>query len=471
METSQETLDSWVANPIEGLNVEVKRWIDPRQPLGESKIAIACMALRNRNGGHLIIGFDDRTLQPLETDRPADVRETFHSDTIVSIVSRYASASFDVSVGFGVRPEGIFPVIVVAPGVRVPVAAKKPLDLDGKALIRQHAVYFRTLNSNGLPSSAMARHADWPEIVEICFENREADIGRFLRKHLGSRQRRRFTEFAPGIDVDDVEGDRTDPQELLKARTFDLLVANDIRRRQIFESDEFRAVSERIAGHGSWATMLVIDPPFQESDTTRGFLNTISSLNPHYTGWPVWLDSSGFTNPSFRPRKSEKGWDTILLDPGRTWGSHADFYRINARGEFYLWRVLGDDMVEKVEPRTAFDPSLMVFRVAETIAVGLAIAKGLGRDEGTSLAFAYNWEHLRGRQLLSWSDPRRYFSHYDPAHDDQAQGYVVVPAGTPVDSIAPFVQEATRDLFGIWGMEYPLASLEQSVAKLISRSF
>jgi hypothetical protein len=74
----------------------------------------------------------------------------------------------------------------VPPGVRTPVAVKRELkDSAGKKLIGYGDLYFRTLSSNGTPSTALARPQDWADIFEICFENREADIGRFLRRHLG----------------------------------------------------------------------------------------------------------------------------------------------------------------------------------------------------------------------------------------------------------------------------------------------
>lgn len=68
-----------------------------------------------------------------------------------------------------------YPVIVVPPGVRTPVATKRDLLEGQKVLIKEGAVYFRTLSSNGTPSTAEAKAADWRDIADICVENREAD--------------------------------------------------------------------------------------------------------------------------------------------------------------------------------------------------------------------------------------------------------------------------------------------------------
>jgi predicted HTH transcriptional regulator len=64
MEIDQRRIDELIAHPSESLNVEIKRWIDPATPEGTAKIVKAAQAIRNRNGGFLILGFDDKTLQP-----------------------------------------------------------------------------------------------------------------------------------------------------------------------------------------------------------------------------------------------------------------------------------------------------------------------------------------------------------------------------------------------------------------------
>jgi hypothetical protein len=160
----QTRIDDLVARPTESLNVEVKRWINPDEREGEAKIARAALAIHNRNGGFLIIGLDDKTLQPDAGNEPTDVRTAFRIDKIQGIVSRYTSELFEVVVGFGKRDGVEHPVIVVPEGVRVPVAAKAELkDAKGKTLVRLGDVYFRTLGSNGTVSTAVARPSDWRE--------------------------------------------------------------------------------------------------------------------------------------------------------------------------------------------------------------------------------------------------------------------------------------------------------------------
>src|SRR5262249_9511201 len=92
-----------VARPAEALNVELKNWIDPTSPRGKAKIVRAAIALRNRNGGELVIGFNDKTLMPETTGMPANVEQAFHLDKIQEIVTKYASDTFEIAVEFGDR--------------------------------------------------------------------------------------------------------------------------------------------------------------------------------------------------------------------------------------------------------------------------------------------------------------------------------------------------------------------------------
>src|SRR5258706_10906285 len=100
MKTPQSRIDDLVARPSEGLPVEIKSWIDPASPEGFAKIVRACLAMRNQNGGFLVIGFNDKTLQLETSGRPQNLREVFHTDKIQQIVTRHAFESFEVEVAF-----------------------------------------------------------------------------------------------------------------------------------------------------------------------------------------------------------------------------------------------------------------------------------------------------------------------------------------------------------------------------------
>jgi hypothetical protein len=152
MDIDQSRVRELVLGPRENLAVELKRWLDPDDSTGIKTIVRACFALRNRNGGFLVLGFDDETLLPHPMNRPNDVRSTFHIDKIQGIISRYASETFEIGIGFEQRDGLEHAVIIVPQGVTAPVAVKS--DLNKPLTVGD--VYFRTLRANGTPSTARA---------------------------------------------------------------------------------------------------------------------------------------------------------------------------------------------------------------------------------------------------------------------------------------------------------------------------
>ena len=280
-----------VDRPSESLSVELKRWTDPASPEGKEKIVKTALALRNHGGGHLVIGFDNDTREPDTNNVPQNVREDFHIDKIQALISKYASEPFEVSVEFPEREGQPYPVIIIPPGVKTPVAAKSDLRSDDrKALISAHDVYIRSLHSNNTPSTTKATWKDWTGILEVCFDNREADIGRFLRRHLSG--------LTPEI-VRELSG-------ALAGGLQPEMTTKDLPRKYLQESEErYSAVVEerevQLPPHGAWEVGLLLVGDTPPHSANQEFLNLLNSTNPRHTGWPVWLDSSNFHDESARP--------------------------------------------------------------------------------------------------------------------------------------------------------------------------
>jgi predicted HTH transcriptional regulator len=86
----ENQIQALVDAPSERLNIEVKPWLDPSSNWGEAIIAKALLALRNQNGGFLLIGFNDDG-SPGSLIKRLDIKSAFHIDNIQQIVFRYAS--------------------------------------------------------------------------------------------------------------------------------------------------------------------------------------------------------------------------------------------------------------------------------------------------------------------------------------------------------------------------------------------
>lgn len=454
MDISEARLDSLVSRLSEGLSVEIKTWIDPKAAEGIAKITKAVIALYNRDGGYLIIGFNNDTLLPDREDAPDDVKAAFHVDVIQGIVSKYSSISIEIQVAFVEREGLLHPVIAVPKGVTVPAAAKRDLNDSGrKPLVREDTVYFRTLGSNGTPSTSAIKASDWPDLLEICFDNREANIGRFLRRQLGVEGANIFTSALKSPTLED--------------RTRSILLEGARARDMEVESRKLSPAAEMLLQKGSWEVAMVFDPPKDVEDSSDEFLARIDSSNPEYTTWPAWLVSTNFRNSADRPYKRETAWESLILGSS---SDNLDFYRIHARGEFYQSRILLDDKTTRVEPGTALDPRLAAYFVAEVIAVGLRFVSALNFDADAKLGFMFRWNRLCGRHIDHWLDQGSY-SRNKVTREDSIESYVEVPADTPASSIAPYVQRATSKLFGSFaGYELKPDAIETEVNRLLKRS-
>jgi hypothetical protein len=460
MGTSLGTIQGLVERPRESLAIELKRWINPDQPEGKSKIVRAALALRNHNGGYLIIGFDDNTLEPDKDNVPDDVEDLFHLDKIQGLISKYSSEPFEIIIRFPEREGQKHPVIEIPSGVRTPVAAK--LDLcqsGGNSIIRTGDLYVRTLHSNNTPSTAKASWKDWSKIIEICFDNREADIGRFLRRHLG--------EVSPDIvkQLASVITSNSGPQPTEEECLCQLLKDGKNRFDQLLNERHIK-----LPEHGSWETALMLIGAVPEHSADLAFLKLLNSSNPALVGWPVWLDSRGFPDSSSRPFVNKKGWEALISNNGHA-ASSIDFMRLDPKGQFYLYRTLEDDIYpDECPPLQELDYGLPILRTAEAIAVGIAFSKAMGCSPDTMLSFAFRWTKLKNRRISSWASQARYFSPGKDAYQDEVTTFVNIPIDTPSSAVSEYVYKATQELFNLFdGLVLRKDIVEDLSRRLIER--
>lgn len=485
MPYSQEQIDSLLQRPSEGLQVEHKTWLDPREDAGAAKLVSAMFAIRNRDGGFVVVGLNNETHEPDRYDLKSPVESLFHIDQIQGLVSRYANTSFPVEVVFGTLSDQRHPVIVIPEGVRTPVVVKRDLvGNGGRKLLTLGDLWFRTLSSNGTPSSARILPSDYDNLLEICFNNREADIGRFFRRHLSESQANAILRVFDVAEAAESDGlgiaeylahaitrgvpARPAPPNL-KSRAEAMVVSGEARFQRAAAGRnevELPAVNEMLTLRAA----LALEPKRDGALPTEEFMNRISSGNPRYTGWPVWLDSRGFRNPANRPYVSDDAWEALIVDLNSDWSKHLEFLRYSAEGELFLRRITQDDLSNKVTARTVLDPILMTYRVAEVIAVGLSLAKSLGWSEEDSAGFAFDWSGVGGRQLSGWANPSRWIADWRSSRADAAASYTSMPVGTPALSLAPYVSAAVAPLFVLFdGFELSDAVIEDLVRKLVER--
>jgi len=458
-------IQALVDRPTESLSIELKRWIDPDQPAGAAKIVKAALALRNHGGGDLVIGFDDHTHEPDQEDVPQDVEAAFHIDKIQALISRYASEPFEVSVEFPEREGQPYPVISIPPGVKTPVAAKADLrSTNGRTLISMHDVYIRSLLANNTPSTTKATWKDWPNILEVCFDNREADIGRFLRRHLGGLT----PEVVQGVLGSLASGFQ--PEVTTEDRLKGYLQESAERYSTVVTEREVQ-----LPPHGAWEVgLLFLGDDTPSHSANQNFLNLLNASNPRYTGWPIWLDSRNASDESARPYPFENTWEAFIDIRIPNWAHQIDFMRLGSQGQFYLRQAFYEDMQEQdelapLEPMKYLDFTLPIKGVAEATAVGIAFAKAMGYDpEKAQLAFGFRWTKLNGRELISYVEPGRYLRPGGPAYQDEVSVFVEVPLETPLSALGEYVNQAVKPLFEIFnGFELSQDVMEDLTRKTL----
>ncbi len=464
---NREQLVQLLLRPTESLNVETKTWTDPREAEGTAKLVKALFALRNRNGGTFFMGFNDATLAPEPCTLEGDLSEVFHLDSVQGLVTKFASEPFEIAVDCLTRDDALHPVIVVPDGVRVPVVVKSDLlatNGSGRKLLSEGDLYFRTLLANGTPSSAKIKAGDYRELLEICFENREADIGRFLRRHLGGPERDAVLgALLPPIST---------PESILKTRCAALIARGD----KAFEAENAgRIVTQAALRMPSQPLTirvgLCLHPPRDGVAPTQDFLRAFISGNPNYTGWPIWLDTTHSQDPRSRPTVKGGAWQAFTLDL-EAYNPHSDFMLLDPRGDFYLRRVTQDDLrrpTARDDPR--LDVKLMLYRVSEVFAVGLAVAKSCGWTEEAVAGFDIRWTGLAGRSLGAWANPLNWdTAGSGTAHDADAGSFTILPLETPAPALAPYVANAVAPLFSAFeGYVAPTKLIEECVRRLIER--
>jgi hypothetical protein len=457
-----EHIQSLVDRSRELLSVELKDWFDPQTIEGVAKLVRAALALRNQNGGYLVIGFDDKTREPTNPAASlVGITSRFNQDTIQGIISKYASQTFEIALDFPIRDEHQFVVISIPPGVTMPVACRADLRSGNDFLLRESETYVRTLTSNGTISSARASWRDMDMLMRRCFENRESDYGRLLLKA--------FTGISPN-DVKAVFQNLSlaAEQGISAGVSAEEIIDQGAERFSIVATE--RGVVLPTIGY--WDIGLRISGPMPEQVPNRKFLELITASNPHLTGWPIWLNSSSFANASAHPYLFDGRWEAFIYSPSEDrWGAwgHLDFTVFDPKGNFFLRRGFQDDIGgSSADTRgKTVDPLIQILRIAESLVVAQAFAKAMGcSEEETTLHFAFRWIGLKGRVLTTWSDPMWSVDGDGPAHQDQVRSKTNLALAAGREAIIQRTHEAILPLSRIFG-GYELK--EELVRKLVTR--
>ncbi len=273
------------------------------------------------------------------------------------------------------------PEKTVLGGVDFPVISRAPFEKE----LRQNAVYVRAI-SNGRPASCEPRTPqDWQRLIQICFDNREADIGRFVRRYLTGIVSALQRSGTLAASVPSPKSPFEEVREVLEVGH----AAFEKRR------GEKNLVLTPEVSTGFFEVAALIDGKF-EAPEVRDLLNMIFVHQPHMTGWPPRVDSRGFSDSNTRPYVRQGGWEAMVsCSQGVLTECSLDFWRIEPNGRFYLLRSLEDDTASSlhqrgVKPGTVLDFLLVLARTTEAIGTIRAFAQGLNVNrENGAIGFVF----------------------------------------------------------------------------------
>jgi len=457
----EELLQRLVNGPQETLDVELKPWLMPTEKSDIAKIAKACIALRNNNGGYLLLGFEDDGTPA--GSAPTDVSGTYHVDIIQEIVSKYASEPFAVSVEIREREGQRYPIVVVPSGIVTPVFTKSsltdPVDVK-RRLIEDDTIYVRSVTANNRVSSTKLRRSDASRLMKTCFDNREADIGAFIRRHLS------------GLSPEVLQGALAAVRQSVQPKETAIQFLDEGYGRFVSSLSER---GQQVPNLGYMESAAILDKIEHPRVPSRELIHRLQSSMTNHSGWAPWTIIDNPKAQDLNPRVVQGKWEALMdsLDD-QLFGGMLDYWQIDPAGRLYYARALEDDLraqARGVTPHTVLDYYIVIYRVTEVLAAAIQISRGLTEVNDTFVGFAFRWRGLRNRVLGSWSNPGRFLRRQARCHDDVVITDIRVPIDVPDSAIPSHVYQAVRPLFlAFEGYDFAQDVVEKIASSVLQRS-
>ena len=457
MQRDPEELARHLHNASENVNTELKPWHAPTTDGCRAEIAKACIALRNNNGGFLIFGIRDDG-KPDTRELFPDVRATFHIDIVQEIVSKFSSERFSVYVHYVERDGRERVMIEVPSGVTVPVMARTDLPAkqvpDGHkpgSLLKKYAIYVRTTNS-GKVGTAPATPEDLPHLMNVCFENREADIGAFVRRQLS------------GIDISSTASSLFDVLKAAHAPE-PMEIAVEFLNECYEKYRQCRdAHPSPIPDCGTREAAAVISGSFTHPVLNQDFMMRLNTQTQRMSGWPPFAALLNFISSHSTATYVSDGWESF--DYSTKMWVMLEFARIQSSGQFYYLEGLRDDLTpQRLQPHTQLEFVAETLQVTRTIATTLSFARMFCGDQTDNMiTFVFRWRGLAGRHLTSWAHSDRSFYSDKPSTEDEVMTHTTMPISTANNALLPHVERIVKPLFlRFGGMEFVPQVLAQIV--------
>jgi hypothetical protein len=386
--------EDWLLSPSETLDFEVKQWLDLADSEAQGLVSKALIALENHGGGFLLFGYTEDSTKRLVPDpnRPTSLKP-YLTDAINAIVKKRAEPAFNVEVTLQRHPEtGLeFPL------VRVPGRSKVPVRSDSATpggALKQHVYYLR---APGPESRGPLTAAEWDGLLRRAVANQREEIVGLLRSIFPSS-----SEF----------GIARQPSELDRLNEF---VAAAVARWSSLNESLPKNHPARISlGHYQFAARLIGKPT---NSTAQAILQANASAR-RYTGWPTFV---ALHQEKTRPKLIGGCVEAWTAEENYPDVGHADFWRIDPTGNFFLLRGYQEDSVDPQKGLGAagklFEATLPIWRLGEFLLRVVEIGTTTF-EQDFEVSVSCEWHGIKGRTLFVHNKRRFLPGTYQSSQSD-----------------------------------------------------
>jgi hypothetical protein len=360
MPTTAE-LEAMVSDPREQMHVELKSWLDLSTNEHKAVLAKAIIALANHGGGFVVIGFV-RTdgLYAEAPNRPADLG-AFNDDVINGVVRSYAAPAFHCTTYLIAHPDnGLrYPIVEVPGSHRVPIQAVRGSPdrslMNGRVYVRRP----------GPESAEPGTPEEWRSIFTRCLRANRDDLLDAMRDVLVGQ---------PGTTPP-----QRPPLEAL------LEFADEATTRWARLS---RETGGGVWREASYRLAYAIQGEFVHPRLPDLRRHLRTAMRPN-TGRPEWAELEG-------PRAMQGGLESFTEK-----GPHRpEFWRALPDGRLALIRGYQEDNSKNLQPGTAFDVAVPIWRVGECLLHARAMCERLDAPDAPVIVTA-RYLGLARRRLVS----------------------------------------------------------------------
>lgn len=401
--------EDWLLSPSETLDFEVKQWLDMTDAESHGIVAKALIALENHGGGFLLFGYKEDTTKKLIPDpaRPASM-EPYLTDAMNAILKKRAEPSFHVEVTLQTHPvsKENYPL------VRVTGRSKVPIRSDSATVggsLKNNVYYVR---APGPESRSPLNAAEWDALLRRSLQNQREEIVGLLRTLLPR---------APEL----LGGPPTDEQQILHS----FVQASTARWETLNAGLPADHPSKITRGYFSFAARVL---GTSKNASAKAIIEANQSARK-YTGWPTFVT---LHQDQTKPRLVDGCIEAWLAHINYPDVGHADFWRIDAKGNFFLLRGYQEDSLDPAKgfgkPGELFEATLAVWRLGEFLLRVTDLAE-LMFEPGFEVLVECEWTGLAGRHLFV-HNMRRYIP----------SGYAATEQA--VTTRGKFTQQVVREL-------------------------